>query len=213
MPDIDTYPSKYYKYLETQRRVSKWVEKSGSMSNQSISQVPPLGSKRKLTSESADALIHHESASIHRCSSKRDSTKKPRRYSEARDEKMEISPALALVSSSFFIWALLPSILTLSAFVVVLSFASLNDEVYSLSSTFQVASDIQSRRLRNTMTGTWWPIKWSRNNKIEIDSSIISLGQIYLYISTCSYFLGVPTSIKRYSTIDSFDIHRKQYSV
>jgi len=143
MPYIDTYPSKYYKYLETQRRVSKWVEKSGSMSNGSISQVPRPGSKRKLTSESTDASIHHEYASIHHCSSKRHNSKRPRRYSEAREEKTEISPAFALVSSSFFVWALLPSILTLSAFIIVLSFASLNDEVYSLSSTLQVVSDVQ----------------------------------------------------------------------
>ena len=142
MPNIDTYPSKYYKYLETQRRVSKWVEKSGSMTNGSISQVPRPGSKRKLTSESADALIHYESTSIHRGSSKRHNSNKPRRYSEARDEKTEISPAFALVSSSFFVWALLPSILTLSAFVVILSFASLDDKVCSLSSTLQLVSDI-----------------------------------------------------------------------
>lgn len=153
MPDIDTYPSKYYKYLETQRRVSKWVEKSGTMSNGSISQVPRPGSKRKLTSESADAAIHHECASIHHCSSKRHNSKKPRRYSEAREEKTQISPAFALVSSSFFVWAFLPSILTLSAFIIVLSFASLNDEVYSLPSISQLVSYVQSRRLRNATTG------------------------------------------------------------
>ncbi|KIM38416.1 hypothetical protein M413DRAFT_30240 [Hebeloma cylindrosporum] len=127
MSDIDNYPSKYYKYLETQRRVSKWVEKSGSLPSQSISQVPRPGSKRKRTSESTDTFIHP--VSPHRHSSKRHNPKKPRRDSEQpRDGTMEISPAFALVSSSFFVWALLPSLLTLSAFVVVLSLASLNDQ-------------------------------------------------------------------------------------
>ena len=133
---VDTYPSKYYKYLETQRRVSKWVEKSGSMPNQSITQLSRHGSKRKLSSESsANALIHaYESASVYRrSSSKRKNL--PRRYSETRDEKATIPPAFALVSSSLFVWALLPSILTLSAFVAILSFATLNDEVCYLSST------------------------------------------------------------------------------
>ena len=184
MPNIDTadtYPSRYYKYLETQRRVSKWVEKSGSTPNQSTSQLSRHGSKRKLTSESADALVHaYESASVYRrSSSKRHNVKNlPRRYSETRDDKTAIPPAFALVSSSLFVWALLPSILTLSAFVVILSFATLNDEVCMSSIVyFATGSNVQFRRLRNTTTGRLRLIQWRRYN------SRVKLAHILRFIS------------------------------
>jgi hypothetical protein len=137
MSGIEAYPPRYYQYLATQQRVSNWVKQSASMKNQRTSQPRRPGSKRNLNSESADAASH-ESPAIRRHSSKRHSSNRSRRSSEGRDDKTAISPAVALVSSSFFVWALLPSILTLSAFVVVLSFASLNDEVYSLPSLLQL---------------------------------------------------------------------------
>jgi len=167
MSGIEAYPPRYYQYLATQRRVSNWVKQSGSIKSQRTSQIRRPGSKRNLIPESVDA-VPHEYASVHRRSSKRHSPKHLRRHSEAREDKTAISPAVALVSSSFFVWALLPSILTLSAFVIVLSFASLNDGVYSLLSALQLflmVIQTFSRRFRCiAMPGVRPPMTRSRGD-------------------------------------------------
>ncbi|KAF9554355.1 hypothetical protein CPC08DRAFT_784829 [Agrocybe pediades] len=98
-------PPRYYEYMEAQQRVSVWIQNTG------------VGSSMKLTLESKGSAA--DCARIPRAS---------RQSWEAEPlEQAPIPPAIALVTSSLVVCAFLPSLLTVSAFVVLLTLAATED--------------------------------------------------------------------------------------
>ncbi|KDR70847.1 hypothetical protein GALMADRAFT_144327 [Galerina marginata CBS 339.88] len=122
MADVETYPPQYHQYLATQRRVSNWVKHTDSQIQSSNNSRKP-SSKRSSSAESYP-MAHTSSMSGQRKSSRRNSGATTR-HSMNAIEQPPITPAIALISSSLFVCALLPSILTISAFVVLLTLASM----------------------------------------------------------------------------------------
>ncbi|KAH9479889.1 hypothetical protein JR316_0008514 [Psilocybe cubensis] len=123
MADSDTYPPRYYEYLASQRRVSNWVQQTRSHPRQSSAssvEFPPRTSRAitKRTKRSAESMYALTSSSP------------PTRNRQRRNsaEQTAVSPAAALITSSLFVYAFLPSLLTVMAFVVVLTLVTMGTE-------------------------------------------------------------------------------------
>ncbi|KAF8961957.1 hypothetical protein BDZ97DRAFT_1702852 [Flammula alnicola] len=125
MTEAESFPPRYYQYLATERRVSNWVKQT--QSTELSGRIHRHSSKS--TPGTQSLATHSSSLSVHRPSTyRRKSRESGPRPSEMR-QPFPMSPAIALVSSSLFVCALLPSILTVSAFVLLLTLASMESEV------------------------------------------------------------------------------------
>jgi hypothetical protein len=122
MTDVDQFEfqAKYLRYLATQQRVSDWVRGPGSQKSQTRLGRKPTGPR-------------HITKSLPACSS--DSSTKDAEFAiittvghqqQAQlltSQSQIISPSVALISSALFVCAILPSLLTVSIFVVLLTYA------------------------------------------------------------------------------------------
>ncbi|PPQ89418.1 hypothetical protein CVT25_002184 [Psilocybe cyanescens] len=131
MAEIETCPPRYNEYLASQRRVSNWVQKTHSQTtHQSLQNMNrPLSSKR---SPSTESILTNSSPPRHRHSAQKKSHRRLIR-SEINNGKSIgqqplVSPTVALISSSLFVYAFLPSLLTITAFVVILTLATMETE-------------------------------------------------------------------------------------
>ncbi|KAF8889524.1 hypothetical protein CPB84DRAFT_1849322 [Gymnopilus junonius] len=121
MADIQLYPPGYQQYLATQRRVSDWVNHTHSLAKLSAAARRPA-SKRSASPE----LVPITHSLPWKRPKPRGKSSARRQHSMEVIETPPVTPAVALVSSSLFVCALLPSILTISAFVVLLTIASMD---------------------------------------------------------------------------------------
>lgn len=119
MTDVDQFEfqAKYLRYLATQQRVSDWVKGPGSQKSRTRLGRKPSGPRRrntKLSPASSDS------------STTKDAEFTMLTADECQQETQQsqiISPTVALISSALFICAILPSLFTVSAFVVLLTYA------------------------------------------------------------------------------------------
>ena len=123
MTDVDQFEfqAKYLRYLATQQRVSDWVRGPGSQKNQTRLGRKPTGPR-------------HITKSSPACSSDSSTTKdaeftilttvgRQQQTQLLTSQSQIISPTVALISSALFVCAILPSLLTVSIFVVLLTYA------------------------------------------------------------------------------------------
>jgi hypothetical protein len=123
MTDVDQFEfqAKYVRYLATQQRVSDWVNGSGSQKNRTRLGRKPSGPR-------------HITKSSPACSSDSSTTKDAeftmlttvggqQQAQLLTSQSQIISPTVALISSALFVCAILPSLLTVSVFVVLLTYA------------------------------------------------------------------------------------------
>lgn len=136
MADIQFYPPGYQQYLATQRRVSDWVKDTHSLAKLSAKARRPA-SKR---SASADTMPTAQFLPWKRPKLSKRRSSARRRHSLEMVQPSPITPAVALVSSSLLVCALLPSILTISAFVVLLTIASMDKGVSRFSDVVTVCT-------------------------------------------------------------------------
>lgn len=139
MSEIEAYPPRYYEYLASQRRVSNWVQQAHSNPHSSMTsssaRVPrrPIEKHFQPSTKSMSALTSSSPPTRHRhFTHKFKSLKQPTRLASSSTEKAPVSPAAALITSSIFVYAFLPSLLTVMAFVVVLTLATMETEVCDL---------------------------------------------------------------------------------
>ncbi|KAF8160020.1 hypothetical protein B0H34DRAFT_797201 [Crassisporium funariophilum] len=121
MAEIDPFAANYRQYLATQRRVSEWVSHTDSKSR-------PLAGPSSHSSTHSSRSRSKRSAP--RTSSHRRKTSYPPHAVSTLDNGASASPIIALISSSLIICAMLPSILTVSAFVLLLSYASVEQQKF-----------------------------------------------------------------------------------
>ena len=124
MTDVDQFEfqAKYLRYLATQQRVSDWVKGPGSQKSRSrlgrkpsgprhITKSSPAYSSDSFTSKDAEFNILTTVG------------RQQQTQLLASSQSHIISPTLALISSALFVCAILPSLLTVSIFVVLLTYA------------------------------------------------------------------------------------------
>ena len=126
MTDVDQFEfqAKYTRYLSTQQRVSDWVNGAGSQT-QSSRKSSESGSRHITKSSST----HHNSRSSVRrykdagCVAVTTTIARQQQRAKIADlEPQIISPTIALILSSLFISIILPSLLTISAFALLLTY-------------------------------------------------------------------------------------------
>ena len=120
MADVDQYEfqAKYLRYLATQQRVSDWVKGPGSQKSRTRIGRKPSGPRRHVT-KSSPACSSDSSTS-------RDAEFTMLTADERQQEVQQsqiIPPTVALISSALLVCAFLPSLFTLSAFAVLLTYA------------------------------------------------------------------------------------------
>ena len=120
MADVNQleFQARYIRYLATQQRVLDWVKGPGSQKSQTRLGRKPLGPRRRITKLSPAG------------SSDSSSTKDAEFTILTTDGRQQLasqshifSPTAALISSALLVCAILPSLLTVSAFVVLLTYA------------------------------------------------------------------------------------------
>ena len=124
MTDVDQFEfqAKYLRYLATQQRVSDWVRGPGSQKSQirlgrkpsgprHITKLSPTYSSDSSTTKDAEFTI------LTTVGRQRQQTQLLTSQSQI------ISPTVALISSALLVCAILPSLLTVSVFVVLLTYA------------------------------------------------------------------------------------------
>ncbi|KAF8199016.1 hypothetical protein BJ912DRAFT_686196 [Pholiota molesta] len=125
MADTQSLPQRYYQYVATQNRVSDWVRQTRP------TQQP--GKHHRRTTQTIDST---QSTTTRSSSRRKSSLSSRRRMSADRiysrtglgGELSPLPPAIALVSSSLVVYALLPSIMAVSAFVILLTLASMDKQ-------------------------------------------------------------------------------------
>ena len=122
MSDVDIgqfeYQAKYVRYLSTQQRVSDWVRGSGSQSQpfkkpsgfRHITRSLPAHGSRPSSRQYKDASFTASTPRVHHQVRILDS------------ESKKIPPTIALVISASLVCMILPSLLTISAFVLLLTY-------------------------------------------------------------------------------------------
>jgi hypothetical protein len=136
MTDVDQFEfeTKYARYLSTQQRVSEWVRGSGSQSRSRIGRKP--SGPRHIT-KSLAAPSHSYDSSIKDAEFAISTTVVRHQQTRLLDsESRIISPTVALISSALLICAILPSLLTLSAFAVLLTYAGSLEHHVGYSTVF-----------------------------------------------------------------------------
>ncbi|PPQ75485.1 hypothetical protein CVT26_015907 [Gymnopilus dilepis] len=126
MAEVQLYPPGYHQYVATQRRVSDWVKHTHSLASSAARKTRRPGSRHSTSSAGIASSIDSDLLPWKRPKSSRRRSSPRRMRSMAIIEPPPVTPAVALVSSSLFVCALLPSILTISAFVVLLTIASMD---------------------------------------------------------------------------------------
>lgn len=127
MSETSALPPRYYQYVATQSRVSDWVSQTHSSQH----------GGRKAHSRRGSTSANDRIFSVSRSASRRHS---PTSRKTSRDgayppmplkgtEMDPLPPAIALISSSLVVCALLPSLLAVSLFVALLTLASLYSQV------------------------------------------------------------------------------------
>jgi len=121
MTDVDQFEfqAKYLRYLATQQRVSDWVKGPGSQKSQSRLGRKPSGPRHitKSPAHSSDSSTKDAEFTILTTVGRQQQTQ------FLTSESQIISPTVALISSALLICAILPSLLTVSVFVVLLTYA------------------------------------------------------------------------------------------
>ncbi|KJA14943.1 hypothetical protein HYPSUDRAFT_208300 [Hypholoma sublateritium FD-334 SS-4] len=127
MSETYALPPRYYQYVATQSRVSDWVSQTHSESQHggrkahSRSGSRSANDRNSITSLSASRRHAHTSRK-----SSRDDAYPPM---PSKGPQLDpLPPAIALISSSLVVCAFLPSLLAVSAFVVLLTWASLHSQ-------------------------------------------------------------------------------------
>lgn len=112
-------PVRYRQYVATQRRVTNWVQQTRSH----VLSTTRVGHTKRDGSSSGRSSSRH--------TRKRDGSRGSNRITDPFKSSTTptITPSIALVSSLLVVYALLPSILTLSAFVFLLTLASVDKQV------------------------------------------------------------------------------------
>jgi hypothetical protein len=121
MTDVEQFDfqAKYIRYLATQQRVSDWVKGPGSQKSQTRLGRKPSGPRRRITKSSSPAFSSDLSIA-------KDAEFTILTTAECQLETQQsqtISPTVALISSALLVCAILPSLFTVSAFVVLLTYA------------------------------------------------------------------------------------------
>ena len=123
MTDVDKFEfqAKYLRYLATQQRVSDWVRGPGSQKNQTRLGRKPSG-PRRITKSSP---VYSSDSSTTKDAEYTILTTVGRQQQTQllTSQSQIISPTVALISSALLISAILPSLLTVSVFVVLLTYA------------------------------------------------------------------------------------------
>lgn len=116
--------AKYGCYMDTQRRVAHWVEQTNH--SQSQNPVEGKGSKSRRSSSSRSRSHkrsrHHESVDFAPPVPKLPFSLVP------FPSDIGVSPAIALLSSSLLVFAILPSLIAISVFAAALTYASVDSE-------------------------------------------------------------------------------------
>ncbi|KAF8194942.1 hypothetical protein BJ912DRAFT_957585 [Pholiota molesta] len=123
MADTQSLPQRYYQYVATQNRVSDWVKQTRT------TQQPRKHHRHTTqTKDSTQSITTRASSGRKSSSSSRRRMSADTIYSPTGGELSPLPPAIALVSSSLVVYALLPSIMTVSAFVIFLTLASMDKQ-------------------------------------------------------------------------------------
>jgi len=119
MTDIDQFEfqTKYVRYVSTQQRVSDWVRGPGSQNRSRIGRKP--SGPRHIT-KSSPAPTHSSDDAEFVVST---TVARQQQTQLIDSESQMISPTIALISSALLICVILPSLLTVSAFAVLLTYA------------------------------------------------------------------------------------------
>ena len=116
MADVE-FQAKYLRYLSTQQRVSDWVKGPGSQKRQIRLGRKPSGPRRRIA-KSSPACDSDNTKDAEFTILKTDE-----RQQETQQSQLFISPTVALISSALLVCAILPSLFTVWAFVVLLTYA------------------------------------------------------------------------------------------
>lgn len=132
MTDVDQFEfqTKYARYLSTQQRVSDWVKGPVPQNRPRIGRKPP--GPRHIITKSPRAPTRSSDPSIKDGEFVVSTTVAHQQQTQLLESESSqiISPIVALISSALLICVTLPSLLTLSAFVVLLTYVgSLEDHV------------------------------------------------------------------------------------
>jgi len=119
MTDVDQleFQAKYHQYLSTQQRVSDWVRGTGF---QGRSTRKPLGPRHMSFPTGSSHPSARRSQDVGCAVS---TTMAGQRAGLLDSEPQTISPTIALISSALLASLILPSLLTISAFVLLLTYA------------------------------------------------------------------------------------------
>ena len=122
MTDVDQFEfqAKYVRYLATQQRVSDWVRGSGSQKSRTRLERKPSGPRhitKSLPARSSDSSTKDAEFTILTTVERQQQTQL------LTSESQIIPPTVALISSALLVCVILPSLLTVSAFVVLLTYA------------------------------------------------------------------------------------------
>lgn len=119
MTDVDQFEcqAKYVRgYLTREQRVSDWVR--GQTGQSRLGRKPRHTITKSLPARSSDTSTEDPEFAISTTIARQQQT----RYLDS--ESQIISPTVALISSALLVCVILPSLLTVSAFVVLLTYAS-----------------------------------------------------------------------------------------
>lgn len=166
MSETYTLPPRYYQYVATQSRVSDWVSQTHSSQHGDC----------KARSRSGTKSANDRHSPISRSASRRHAhtnrkTSRDGAYPPMLSKGPELDPlppAIALISSSLVVCAFLPSLLAVSAFVVLLTWASLYNQVISCDLRFiNMLMKIRRRRARSlNLKGSPEPKRKSFNRRV-----------------------------------------------
>lgn len=137
MTDVDQFEfqTKYVRYLSTQQRVSDWVRGPGSQ-NRSRTRIGRKPSGPRHITKSSPAPSPSFGSSTKETELAVSTTVACQQQTALLDSESQIiSPTVALISSALLICIILPSLFTVSAFVVLLTYAGSPEDDVSLTNS------------------------------------------------------------------------------